>query len=74
MHRLKPDDEPCPAPKLDAMPINEALRMLACRRIVSADDWFVAIEMPVAPDEVSPILLHPESPHCRMHDANGPGQ
>jgi hypothetical protein len=62
LHGLKTNDEPCSAPKLDAVPVNEALRTLDCCPIIGTNNRFEAIEMPVAPDEVSPILFHPKAP------------
>jgi hypothetical protein len=61
-HWLKPTNEPRTVPNLDAMPINEAFRLLDCRRIVGANNRFESIEMSVAPDEVSPIVFHPKAP------------
>jgi hypothetical protein len=59
---LKPTNKPSTAPKLDAISVHKAFRLINCRRIVGTDDGFEAIEMPVAPDEVRPIFFHPKVP------------
>jgi hypothetical protein len=66
-HWFKPTNKPRTDPKLDAMPINEALRTLDCRRIVGTNNRFESIEMSVAPDEVSSILFHPKAPLRMSH-------
>jgi hypothetical protein len=47
-HSLKPIDKPRTVPNLDAMPINEAFRLLDCRRIVGTNNRFESNEMSVA--------------------------
>jgi hypothetical protein len=57
---VKPNDKPRAVPKLDAMPINKALRLLDRFGIVRTNQRLESVEMPILPDEVSPILFHPK--------------
>jgi hypothetical protein len=61
-HWLKSTDKPRTVPKLNPMPINEALCIFECRCIVGTNNRFESIEMAVAPDEVRPIFFHPKAP------------
>jgi hypothetical protein len=44
------------------MPIDKALGLLDCLSIVRTNQRLKAIEMPVAPDGVGPVLCHPIVP------------
>jgi hypothetical protein len=51
----EPDHQPGPAPKLNIVSIDKALRLLDRLRIVRTSQRFDADEMPVAPDGSQPI-------------------
>jgi hypothetical protein len=60
------------APKLDIEAINETLGLLDCFGIVNANQRLKAVQMTVVPNDVSPVLDHPEIPCSDGAEIIGP--
>jgi hypothetical protein len=55
-----------PTPKLYIVNVDKALGLLDCLGIVGANQRLKSQEVPVVPDDVSPILCHPRVPTGRQ--------
>jgi hypothetical protein len=64
---LERDHQPGSTPKLNAARADKALCLLDCNRVVSTNQRFESVEMPVVPDEIRPIFFHPIVPYGRWN-------
>jgi hypothetical protein len=65
----EPNDQTRSAPKLDIVPIDKALSPLDCFDIVRANQRLEPGNVPIVPDDVRPIICHPQVPLPHGYDS-----
>jgi hypothetical protein len=56
---FQPRDETLPAPNLNVVAVNHALRLGNGLAVVATNQGVKAYEVPVTPNDIGPVLCHP---------------